>query len=166
MTTAIVTQASPMAPATQTYCTSGSDITRILADPTTEVNITVRFPLTPHENPILGKRIIRYAVAQTVSQSNTLTFQAEAEGNSQTLTYNAVSNIQWVNNSGGLVQFVNNSGAAVNFFGQGFVYAYGQIEASGIYLGATLTGSVAGYSLNAVMLEYESSALFGSSAPL
>lgn len=147
---------------TETFCTSGSDITQIIQNKAAPVNITLKTALSAHGNPVIGKRALRYAVTQTVNENDTLTLLVESENGNQTISYNAISRVNWINNLDQTVQFVNNSGAAVNFYGQGFVYATGQGTASGVYLGATLTGTVANFSLNSIMLEYESRNLFGS----
>jgi hypothetical protein len=150
---------------TNTFSTSGSDITKILSNPNTPVNITVKTALSPHGNPLQGKRALRYAVTQLISQSNTLKLTFESEIGNNAITYNTVSAVEWMNNSNQVIQWINNSSSAVNFYGSGFIYATGQCTVSGAYLGATLTGTVANFALNAIMLEYETSSLFPVGIP-
>ena len=150
---------------TETFATSGADVTQIIQDETKAVSILLRTALSSHGNPVLSKRVLRYAVAQLVSQNNGLTILVESENNSQAIGYNTTLSTMWTNNAGQIVQWQNNSGANVNFYGPGFIYQTGKASASGMYIGATLSGSVAGFALNAIMLEYEHRNLFNPQAP-
>lgn len=151
---------------TETFATSGADVTQIIQDENVDVNIILRTALTAHGNPVQSKRTTRYAIAQLVTANNSLTLLVESENNSQTIGYNTVLNTQWTNNAGQVVQWQNNSSANVNFFGPGYIYQTGQATVSGAYLGATLSGSVSNYALNAIMLEFEMRNLFNPQAPV
>lgn len=149
-----------------TFGTSTSDITPLLADPTAEVNIKLQTSLTSHGAPFLAKRSNRYAVAQTVGASSTMNLLIESERtSSQSINYNISNVLNFVNNSIGALQFVNNGGGNLNFItnAAGFHYQHGNTEGQGgIYLGMTLTGTVEAFTLNALMLEYGEGAAFGT----
>lgn len=147
---------------TQTFATSGGDITPILKDQNTNVNIILKTALSSHGNPVQGKHMLRFAVAQLITANNNLTLLLESENGSQVVGYNTTLNVTWSNNVGEQVQWKNNSSVNVNFYGPGYVYIPGMAGQAGAYLGATLSGSVSNYALNAIMLEYELTQLFGS----
>jgi hypothetical protein len=151
---------------TETFATSGNDVTQIIQNNSVNVNILLRTALTAHGNPVQRKRTLRYSVSQLVTANNTINLLVESESNSASIGYTTTLNTAWVNNIGQKVQWQNNSSANVNFFGPGFVYQTGQVSASGIYLGATLSGSVSNYALNSIILEFELLDLFGTSAVL
>lgn len=150
---------------TFTFSTSGTDVTRLLADASGLVNIILSTSLTSHEKPYVSKAMIRYAVVQSATSANTLNITLESERASQLQNYSI---------NGSQIQFVNNSGANINFLGlfsnpiffvssAVFQYQPGNTGGiPGIYLGATLTGSVSNYRLNSLMLEYKDTAAFGS----
>lgn len=147
---------------TETFSTSGSDITRILADASTPVNITLSSSLTSRTKPYMGKKIIRYATVQTATTINSLTFTIESDRSSQIVNYNTDSSLQFVNNMGADINFVG-SGLIVFQGSQAFQYQTGNSQGiSGIYLGGTLTGSAAGFSFNSMMIEYGETAAFAS----
>lgn len=149
-----------------TFGTSTTDITPLLADYTAQVDIKLITSLTSHGAPYMAKRTGRYAVAQTVGASSNMNLLIESERpNPQSINYNLSSVINFVNNAGGALQFVNNSGGALNFIvsAAGFFYLHGNTEGQGgIYLGMTLTGSVEAFTLNSMLLEYGEGAAFGS----
>lgn len=148
---------------TETFCTSGADVTQIIQSQSIPQNILVKTSLTAHGNPVQRKRTTRYAVAQFVSDNNNLTLLVESESNSKSIGYTAAVTTNFINNSGAAVQFQNNSAQNVNFFGPGFVNQTGQASgAAGIYLGATLSGTVSNFALNSIILEYELTSLFGT----
>lgn len=149
-----------------TLASSGSDITPILADDTAAVDILLRTSLTSHGAPMIEKRMGRYAVAQTAGEVSNLTLTLESERSpSQVDSYSLSNIITFVNNSGGALQFQNNGFQDIFFITDqaGFFYQPGKAKGvSGVYLGATLTGSVIDYTLNSIMLEQEFSSAFQS----
>jgi hypothetical protein len=147
---------------TSTFTTSGSDITQILQNYSGYVNILLRTSFSHHGNPLQGKSVLRYAVAQLVTANNSLTLLVESENGGQSIGYNTTLNTVWINNQGQPVQWQNSSHANVNFYGPGYIYQTGQASAAGVYLGATLSGTVSQFALNCIMLEYENTQLFGS----
>lgn len=147
---------------TETFSTSGSDITRILSDAAVPVSITLSTSLTSHGRPYMGKKIVRYATVQTASTINALSLTIETDRSSQIINYNTTSSIQFVNNSGSNINFVG-TGTIVFQGSQAFQYQTGNSEGvSGIYLGGTITGMAAGFSFNSMMLEYGQTAAFAA----
>lgn len=149
-----------------TFGTSTSDITPLLADPTAEVAIKLQTSLTSHGAPFMAKRSYRYAVAQTVGASSVMNLLIESERPmNQSINYNISNVLNFVNNASGALQFVNNGGGNLNFItnGAGFHYQHGNTEGQGgIYLGMTLSGMVEAFTLNSLMLEFGEGAAFGT----
>lgn len=150
----------------QTFGTSGLDTTQLLANPNAPVAIKLSTSLTSHGNPVIGKRMGRYVVAQTVGGSATMTLLLESErAPNQTISYNLSNILNFEGNNNEAIQFVAAGSANLNFVVQaaGFHYRHGNSGGvGGIYLGATLTGSVQDFTLNSIMLEYGEAAPFGS----
>ncbi len=149
-----------------TFGTSGSDVTPLLADSTGSVSIKLSTSLTSHGKQYEGKKTFRYAVAQSIAGSSTMQLLIESErSNNQLISYNVTNVLNFVNNSVGLLQFVNTGGGNLNFVtnAAGFFYKHGNTQGQGgIYLGMTLTGTVVNYTLEAMMLEYGEGAPFGT----
>lgn len=257
---------------TETFGTSGDDVTQLIQNLTGDTPIILRTALSSKGNPIQGKRVLRYAIAQLVTANNELNLLVESENNSQSIDYevspeitwindlgeavqwqstvpsgplavvwqnnssaavqwqsvvsgppvpltwvnNSSAAVQWqnqgtsgpvpliwVNNSSVAIQWQNNSAANITFQGTGFVnpvnvnflgtssvtadvnflgvnyvnadvnflttqqffYKTGRASASGVYIGATLSGTVNHYALNMIALELEMRNLFGSAVP-
>lgn len=150
---------------TETFATSGSDITQLLKDPTTPVSITIRTALSAHEKPFMGKNSLRAAVAQlSGTQNNAFTLSIDSENSSQSINYTpGVPIINFVNNLGNIIQFQNNLGQNIYFFtSNAFTYFVTRTQnVQGVYLGCTLTGQATNFSLNTIILEYKETALFG-----
>lgn len=151
-----------------TFGTSGTDITPLLADANSPVNIKIQTSLTSHGKPFSGKRTGRYAVAQSVGAASTMSLIIESERaipTPQNINYNISNVLNFINNSGGALQFVNGGGGGLNFItnAAGFHYQHGNTKGQGgVYLGMTLTGSVEDFTLNSLMLEYGDAAAFGT----
>lgn len=151
---------------TQTFSTSGNDVTEILADPTTPVDILLSTSLTSKEAPYMGKKTIRYAVVQESSTNNTLNLLIESERTDDSEPYATTDFLQFVDNNGNDLNFIGSGSALISFTsaGQIFLYQTGNTKGvSGIYLGGTLTGSVMSYSFNSLMIEYGTTAAFANS---
>lgn len=141
-------------------------IVPILSDATTPVAITASTALTPDDAPYISKRTFHYAISQTVGSASGLTLTIESERQpEQIISYAVSAGIQFVNNAGDDITFTNNSGEALDFFASsGFRYTQGNTEGvAGIYLGATLIGTVASFSLNSIMIEYGLTAAWANS---
>lgn len=148
------------------YGTSGADITPLLADSNTAVNIKLITSLTSHGQPMIGKSSMRYAVAQEVGGAATLNLLLESErAPNQSINYTVSNVLNFVNNSSGALQFVNQGGGNLNFITNqvGFFYKHGNSQGvAGVYLGMTLTGSVINFTLSSMQLEFKDGAAFGT----
>lgn len=152
---------------TETFSTAGADVTQLLEDAASPVSIKLQSSLTSHGAPWMGKNMVRYAIAQKVTEDNDLQLTLESERMNQVIPFTVANSLNFVNNAGGGITFTGTGGDAINFFSETSVFAYvtgnsGGI--SGIYLGATLTGSVIGYSFNSMMFEVGEAAAFGNLA--
>jgi hypothetical protein len=149
---------------TDTFSSSGDDITEILADPNAPVDIILSTSLTSHETPFESKKTVRYATVQTLGAQNQLSLLIESERMSEGNSYSATNFIQFTGLGGMPIQFTGSGGAYLNFSsGNIFLYDTGNTQGvSGIYLGATLTGTVTMFSLNNIMLEYGITAPFAA----
>lgn len=158
MTTAVINGV------TETFATSGNDITQIIQDYTTPTPVLLRTALSPHGKAWLGKSVIQYAVAQKVAVGTPITLTVESERTSFDYNYTPQGALITFVGSGP-IQFQSNTFQDINFIGgDGFTYTYSsQGSVAGVYLGATLQGSVKDFSLNTIMLKYKDGALFGSS---
>lgn len=149
---------------TETFATSGSDVTQIIQDYTTPTPVFLRTALSPHGKAWIGKSVVQYAVAQKVAVGTPITLTIESERTSFDFPYTPTgAAITFVGS--GPIQFQSNTFQNINFIGgDGFTYVYSsQGSVAGVYLGATLQGSVKDFSLNTIMLKYKDGALFGSS---
>lgn len=148
---------------TETFATSGSDITQIIENYSVGTPILLRTALSPHGKAFLGKTVVQWAVAQTVQIGSPITLIIESERISQTLVYTPQgAEIDFIGS--GPIQFQSNSFQNINFFGSnGFTYQNGTCNVAGVYLGVTLSGTVQSFSLNTIMLDFTDGALFGSS---
>lgn len=150
---------------TEAFGSSGADLTQLLEDPTTAVNILLKTALTSHGSPYMAKKTYRYAIAQNVSSNNNLTLAVESERVVQSIGYNVYAGLTFIGAGSQPITFTGAGGQAINFFtSSSFNYQTGNTAGvSGIYLGATLSGSVTGFSLNKIMLEFGETAAFGKS---
>jgi len=148
------------------YGTSGADIIPLLADPMTAVSITLQTSLTSNGEPMIGKSSVQFAVAQSVGNSSVINLLVQSENpQSASINYNISNVLNFVNNSQGALQFINSGGGNLNFItnAAGFFYRHGNTGGvAGVYLGATLTGNVINFTLNAILLEYEETSAFGT----
>lgn len=143
-----------------TMGTSGSDVTRILFDPTLTVSIKIQTALTAHGAIWGQKRSIRWATVQNTAEADTITLTIESEKVTQAFAYSLGSVVTWVNATGGVIQWQNAALQNVNWTTGGYTYKTQQVNVSGNYLGATLTGTVKGYTFIGLALEYEQGPIF------
>lgn len=149
--------------ALQTYVTSGSDITRVLVNYTREVQITLRTPLWDDNKPMLGKRGLRIGIAQSAGSTGTMLLTTDSENNTASDQYTIAFPVFWTNAAGQPVDFVNAANEPVQFLStQGFLFQDKQFNASGIYLGGSLSGLFHSLHINGVVIEYEDAALMRS----
>ncbi|HZP77532.1 MAG TPA: hypothetical protein VFB45_15415 [Pseudolabrys sp.] len=142
----------------ETFGSSGSDVTQLIQSTTTAISFLLRTALSSNGNPHQQKRAQRIGVAQSSASQGNVTLTADSENGSQQAQYSVSNPIQWTNNVGSVVAWLNNSNNPVTFVGVGFLWQRQDAKASGITLGATLSGSLFGYTINAVVVEYEDSA--------
>lgn len=145
----------------ETFASSGADVTQLLQDSTTAVAVTARTALTHHGNLVQQKKVIRGGVAATVLGPVSMNVTLDSENGSVPYTLPFVVPMSWVNNSGQVVAFVNNSSQVVELGASGFQFPSKMMDGSGKFLGMTITGTVANYSLNAVAIEYQETVLWG-----
>lgn len=154
----------PIGGVTETFATSGNDITQLLNSPS-PIAITLITALSPHQEPFMGKNSLRVAVAQlSNSSSNSFNLSVNSENGSQSINFlPTTSFIKWINNIGATILFQNNLGQTLEFYSANqFTYFWDRTpNVQGIYLGVTLTGTASDYSLNTIMLEYKDTAFFG-----
>lgn len=151
----------------ETFSTSGDDVTQILQDTGTAVDVKLQTSLSSHGAPYMSKNIVRYAVAQNASANNMLNLLIESERDNEAILYSVASGIQFVNDSGNNITFIGAGNVPINFTSQGVIFGYQNGNTggvSGIYLGVTITGTVSGYSMNSIMLEYGQGAAFASTS--
>ena len=126
---------APGLPARIPYGSSGTDVTQLLAEIQTAAPFRLQTALSPRGNSIQRKKVLRsgYAVRLT-SGSGTLSMRVETENGSQlyTKTVNA------------------------GFQSRGF-----SADGSGIFLGQTFTGSIAGFSFLMSAIEFQETTLWG-----
>ena len=153
--TALTTAALASSTEFETFASSGADVTQLLQDSTTAVPITLKTALTHHGNLIQRKKALRAGFAATVAGGGVVTMAVESENGSLPYALSAAPAIIWVNNLSQPVQFQNNALQNVNFTGNGFVFPSCQADASGKFLGVTLTATLANFAVNAVAIEYQ-----------
>lgn len=148
------------------FGSSGADITPLLADSNGMVAIALRSSLTANGSPMVGKSSVQYAVAQAGSGNSQLEITIESENSVDVSFDYSVSNfLQFTGLGGALLNFLGDGNVLINFTSAlaKFLYKHGNTGAiSGVYLGMTLTGNVANFTLNSMLLEYEENAAFGT----
>jgi hypothetical protein len=159
---AITTLASGPTTQIETILSSGADVQRMLYDATIAVPMLFKTSLTAHGELIRAKQAIRAGVAVTTQGAQN--FQVLIETENGTLQYQlaAASVVNWVNNAQGQVNWQNNTPAAVQFIGGGYRFPYTDVDGYGKVLGATISGTVLGFSINAVAIEYKDADIWGS----
>jgi hypothetical protein len=139
--TAIATSASLATGQYSLYGSSGPDVTQLLALPTTAVNFKIQSALTHHGNAIQGKRAIRTGFSSNlVTSTGDVTVTVDTEQNSRTYTW-AVPN-------------------GFNLVGGSNDASNDPVSSSGIYLGLTITGTLAGYTMTNMLIEFQDSSLW------
>lgn len=113
---------------TQIYGSSGTDVTALFADATIPVAFKWQSSLTHHGNAVQRKKIIRAGFAVTMGANGTVVMTTESDEGSN--TYNKT---------------VKTGFNALSF----------SADASGRYLGQTITGTLAGFVGSNMTLEYQ-----------
>jgi hypothetical protein len=125
---AIATASTLASGKTFTFATSGSDITNILASATTPVPFKIQTALTHHGNAVQRKKTIRGGFAATASANVNMTAALDTDEGTQSYQRKLIS---------------------------GFQALTAQEDGSGRYLGATVTGSLAGFTMTNLTIEYQ-----------
>lgn len=128
---AAITTASTLASGrTQTMASSGNDITQILGNAATPVRFTIQTTLSHHGNAVQGKKLLAGGTAVTATGAGVINVSFDTENNSSARTYSLVNGFQLPSGNSG-------------------------VEGSGRYLGATITGTLAGFTFTNISLEYQ-----------
>lgn len=138
--TAIVTSANLSTGQNSLYGSSGPDVTQLVAR-SAAINWKIQTALTHHGNAVQGKKVVRAGFTyQQAFGSNNVTMTVDADLTST--NYNmAIANTS--NVAGGSNDASNNP-----------------IAGSGIYLGETITGTFAGFTITNLILEFQDTALW------
>jgi hypothetical protein len=132
----IVTASTLASGKTFLYGSSGTDITNLLADPLTAVTFKAQTALSHHGNAVQRKKILNGGTAITLATgTGNLTMTYDTEKGSVTKVYPLVAGFQLPSGASGA-------------------------EGSGRYLGATMTGTLAGFTLTNAALEEQETALW------
>ena len=142
---------------TNTFGSSGADVTQLLQNLSAGVSFKVSTSLSPHGNPIFGKRMIRAYLATTAGACTDLDVIAESEqGQVDTLMPHTNIPLQFVNNSGQLLTFVNNSNQTITFAAYAFTAPRtGLFSWSGRWIGLTATGTINRQQMHMLGIEYQ-----------
>ncbi len=145
---------SPISGALQTLGSSGADVTKLLATATIGVSFLLITALSSNGAPHMQKRTIRIGVAQSSTSPGQVTGTSDSENNTIANQYQVATPVIWINVNNQQVIWVNGSSSVVTFTGSGFVWERYPGTASGICIGASLSGTFAGYTLNSIVVEY------------
>jgi hypothetical protein len=133
----------------------GGDVTPLFSDPTVPVAIRISTALSEDRDLMTNKRALRASISHFIGHgSPTLTWAQESENGATLATYMFGKTIQFVSIFGP-INFTNNLGGVINFTAGGYLFQPLQVQATGIYLGGTLTGTVAGITVTAMGIEYQ-----------
>ena len=124
----IATASTLVSGKTMTYASSGSDITQILANPAAAVRFKAQTALTHHGNAVQRKKAIRGGLAVTAGGKVNITSTLDTDEGTQTYTRALVAGFQATTN---------------------------QEDGSGRYLGKTISGTLAGFTLTNCTIEYQ-----------
>jgi hypothetical protein len=132
----IVTASTLVSGKTFLYGSSGQDITQLVGDPLTAVTFKAQTALSHHGNAVQRKKILNGGTAVTLATgTGNLTVTYDTEKGSVTKVYALVAGFQLPSGASGA-------------------------EGSGRYLGATMTGTLAGFTLTNAALEEQETALW------
>ena len=123
------------------YGSSGTDVTSLLSAPATPVSFKIQSALTHHGNAVQGKKAIRagFLVAKQADDSVTMTVDTEAAlGTALTMDVDVGFSVVGGSNDA-------NSDP---------------IGASGIYLGLTITGTLAEFTMTNLIIEFQDTSLW------
>lgn len=129
------------------YGSSGTDVTQLFSNPSAAVNFKIQTALTHHGNAVQGKRAIRAGFSSQGGSTSSLTMSVDTEvGLGLPRAMDVI----------GYFRVIGGANDANNE----------PISNAGIYLGITLTGTLAGFIDTNMIVEYQETALWKSTAPL
>ena len=145
-----------------TFGSSGSDITQLLQGTITPVPYKLQTAQTANGNPIKDKRSIRIGVAQTDPSLSDMMLTVDTEnGTVNSNLPNASAILTVVNNANQVMSFVNNSNQPLTFTAKGFVAQHQTVNNTGRWMGATATGTLNGIAIQGIYIEYQDGSLWG-----
>ena len=146
----------------ETFGSSGADLTQLLQNTTTPVAIFLQTALSHHSKPHMGKRALRAATAQQSQSAATINLTIDTENTSIAEAYTVAFPITWRNALNQIVTWTNALAQLVTFVGGGFLFQRTPATGTGVYLGMTLSATVAGYSFNNGIIEYQEATALAS----
>jgi hypothetical protein len=139
--TAIATSAAFATGALSLYGSSGPDVTNLLAAPATAVAFKIQSSLTSHGNAVQGKKAIRAGFTSQVGGNSSVTMTVDTEsGLGPSRTMDIATGVSLVGGS-------NDANNAA-------------ISNAGIFLGLTITGTLAGFTMTNLIIESQETALW------
>lgn len=141
--TAIATSASLSTGQNSLYGSSGPDVTNLLASPTIPVVFKIQTSLTHHGNAVQGKKFIRAGFSANLVTAGTVTMEMDAD---QTENFYSMKVPAGFNVVGGSNDANDDP-----------------IGGSGIYLGMTITGTLAQFTMTNMLYEFQDTALWKGS---
>ena len=145
----------------EAFASSGADVTQLLQDTTTAVPILLQTSLTYHGAPITAKRPIRAGVAVLSKTSQSFNMKILTEYGSLTYPLIVANPVIWYNAAGQVVQWQNASLQNVYFIAGGFQFPYTSVEGYGKFIGCDVSGTMVGFAINGVSIEYNDADLWG-----
>lgn len=138
---AFVTVATAASGVNSLYGSSGTDVRKLFADATIAVTFKLQTALTHHGNAVQGKKMLRAGFSSSVGANSSVTMTADTEAaNGSALTMNVATGFSVI---GGANDANNNP-----------------INAAGVYLGLTITGTLKAYTMTNAIVEYQETALW------
>lgn len=118
-----------------TFGSSGTDITQLLGNATIPVSFTVQTALSHHGNAVQRKKLLAGGTALTTTGSGSVTVNFDTENGTLAKTYTLGTGFQLPS-------------------------GYSGVEGSGRYLGATITGTLSGFTFENAALEYQETSVW------
>ena len=137
------------------YGTGGTNLLKLYADSTSDINTTVKSALWPMQDTIRTKQALKFAFEATQTTSAVYNVTVDSETNVSP-TYVMSNTITWTNNAGATIGWINNSFATITWSGgAGYQLYKSDAQQYGKYLGLTITSSTPSFTLNTLEMEYE-----------
>lgn len=138
------------------YVTDGTNLFNAFKNTTNPINSIIKTRLWDFGSSLITKQALKAGLE--INLPNTIfsaNLSIDTENVSNPSVVSSISAVNWQNNSFQTVNWINNSSSVVGWLSSGFAYIMTDVTNFGKYLGFTITSSVQGYQLNAMMLEYE-----------